>query len=88
MDTQAILIIILSILTVNLVIVGVFVVLVLKDVRELIKRAHDALDGLDTIKHVVSNPLSIFGGVFNALLEGYKAVKDIKDSDSVRSIKD
>lgn len=88
MDIQVILIIILSILTVNLMVVGVFVVLVLKDLRELVKRGHVVLDNIDSFRHNFSNPLGMFSNVISAVVDGYKAVKSIKDSDSISSLKD
>ena len=44
MDVQVVLLIILSLLTINLVVVGVYVVIVLKEFRETIKKMNTVLD--------------------------------------------
>lgn len=84
MDIQVVLIFILSILTINLVVVGVYVVLVLRDFRELLKRGHSVIDGLDSFTNAVANPFSMFSGVLGAVLDGYKAIKESKSVNSIR----
>lgn len=85
MDLQVVLIFILALLTINLVVVGVYVVLVLKELRETIKKANGILDGASSIRDFLSNPLAAFSGVLEAVVKGYKAVQDVR---SIRSLKD
>lgn len=78
MDIQVILVIILSILTVNLVVVGVYVVLVLKEFRETVQKANGILDNVESVSTFLSNPVSLLGGLVNSIMGGYKAVNSIR----------
>ena len=82
MDIQVILVFILAVLTVNLVFVGVYVVLVLKDFRETIKRANNVLDHVESVTSLVSNPVTLISGIISSVSKGISMVK------SVRSIAD
>ncbi len=84
MDIQVILIFILALLTINLVVVGVYVVLVLKELRETIRRANGILDNATSLTGFLSNPLSAFSGILEAVMKGYKAVQEAR---AVRSIR-
>jgi uncharacterized protein YoxC len=77
MDLQVVLIFILAILTVALVGVGVYVILVLKELRETIQKANLIIDDVETLTNIVSNPLSLVTGI----IEGFKAVKNLKKED-------
>ena len=77
MDLQIILIFILAILAVVLVAVGVYVVLVLKELRITIQKANVILDDVENVTNVVANPLSIISSVF----EGYKAIKNLRNGE-------
>ena len=77
MDLQVILIFILAILAVTLVAVGVYVVLVLKEFRETIQKANLILDDVENVTNIVSNPLNIVTSV----VEGYKAIKNLKSGE-------
>ncbi|MFC1722268.1 hypothetical protein ACFL0C_01320 [Patescibacteria group bacterium] len=74
MDLQVILIFILAVITVTLVVVGAYVVLVLKELRESIQKANFILDDVENVTNVVANPLSILTGV----LKGYQTIKNFK----------
>ena len=78
MDIQVVLIFILALLTVNLVVVGVYVVLVLKELRETIRRANGILDNADNLTGFLANPLSAFSGILDAVIKGYKTVQDVR----------
>lgn len=78
MDIQVILVIILSILTVNLVVVGVYVVLVLKEFRETVQKANGILEDVEAVSSFISNPVSLLGGLVNSIMGGYKAVTSIR----------
>jgi heme/copper-type cytochrome/quinol oxidase subunit 2 len=82
MDIQVILVFILALLTVNLIVVGVYVVLVLKEFRETLKQANVVIGDVRSISSVVSNPITLVSGFVTALVKGYQATK------SIRSIRD
>ena len=83
MDIQLLLVFILSLLTVNLIIVGVYVVLVLREFRQTLKKANGVLDDVESITNAVTNPLSALSGIFAAILEGAKVVKSIRGVSSI-----
>ena len=77
MDVQAILIFILALLTLNLIAVGVYVILVLKEFRETLKRANMVLEDVHDVTDAVSNPISTIAGIISGVTESVKAVKSI-----------
>lgn len=84
MDVQLILIIILALLTVNLLIVGIYVVLVLKDLRITISKTNDVLDNVNTVAEsagtmtqAISNPVTSIAGFANTVASGITAAKSI-----------
>jgi hypothetical protein len=85
MDIQVVLIFILALLTINLVVVGVYVVLVLKEVRATVKRANTILDSADHLSEFLANPLSAFSGILEAVVQGFKTIQEVR---SIRGSKD
>lgn len=77
MDLQVILIFILSILTVVLTGVGIYVILVLKEFKETLQKANLIIDDVENITNVVSNPLSIITGA----MEAFKAVQSLRNKE-------
>lgn len=77
MDLQVILVFILALLTVNLMIVGFYVVTVLKEFRETIKKSNTILDNVHSVTDTVSNPLTSIASLVSGLTQGIKAVKSI-----------
>jgi len=77
MDIQTILIFILAVLTINLIAVGVYVILVLKDFRETIKKANEVLDNVHQVTDVVANPITTIAGIIAGVTKGVRAVKEI-----------
>jgi len=77
MDIQTILIFILAVLTINLIAVGVYVILVLKDFRETIKKANEVLDNVHQVTDVVANPITTISGIIAGVTKGVRAVKEI-----------
>ena len=77
MDIQGILIFILAVLTVNLIAVGIYVILVLKDFRETIKKANSVLDNVHEVTDMVANPITSLAGVIAGVTQGVKAIKSI-----------
>jgi uncharacterized protein YggT (Ycf19 family) len=77
MDIQAILIFILAILTVNLIAVGIYVVLVLKEFRETVKKANSVLENVHEVTDAVANPITSIAGIIAGVTESIRAVKSI-----------
>ncbi|MFZ5424521.1 MAG: hypothetical protein ACOZAO_01855 [Patescibacteria group bacterium] len=81
MDIQVVLVILLALLTVNLLVVGVYVVLVLKEFRETVKKANVVLDDVEavtsTVSKTFSSPISTLIGVATAAFQGMRAVKSL-----------
>jgi hypothetical protein len=77
MDLQVILIFILALLTINLLIVGFYVILVLKEFRETIKKSNSVLDNVQSVTDAVSNPITSLVGVVTGVVEGIKTVKSV-----------
>lgn len=77
MDIQTILIFILAILTVNLIAVGIYVILVLRDFRETIHKANGVLDNVEHVTDFVANPVTTIAGIIAGVTKGVKAVKAI-----------
>ena len=74
MDLQILLIFILAILTVTLVVVGIYVVFVLKDLRETIQKTNTILSDVESLTNAVSNPVSIITGA----IKGFNAFKNLR----------
>ncbi len=77
MDIQVILIFILAILTVSLVVVGFYVVLVLKEFRNTVRKTNSVLDNVRTVTNTVSNPISAITSLVTGIAQGFKTVKSI-----------
>ncbi len=88
MDIQIVLVFILAVLTVNLVFVGIYLVLVLKEFRETIKKANGVLDNIGQVTDIVSNPLMVVSGIVSALTQVAKAVRSIKPVSNITSGED
>lgn len=77
MDIQGILIFILALLTLNLIAVGVYLILVLKEFRETIKKANLVLDNVHDVTNAVANPITTIAGIIAGVTNSVKAVKSI-----------
>uniref|UniRef100_A0A831Z1C1 DUF948 domain-containing protein n=1 Tax=candidate division WWE3 bacterium TaxID=2053526 RepID=A0A831Z1C1_UNCKA len=77
--TETLLLIIIALLTVNILFVGVYIVLVLKEVRQAIAKMNQILDSFSTISTAIANPVSSASGFFSAIVEGVKAFRKIQD---------
>lgn len=78
MDTNTLLIFIIALLTINLLFVGVYIVLVLKDVRNTLQKVNGILDTANEVSTAVANPLLSAAAAISAAVEGFKALKIIK----------
>ena len=77
MDLQTVLILILILLTINLIAVGIYVLLVLKEFRETVRKANMVLDDVHEVTDAVSNPISTIAGIFSGVTQSVNAVKSI-----------
>lgn len=75
MASNTLLILIISLLTLNLLLVGAYIVLVLKEVRETVKKANKILDDVERVTEAVSNPVVDVAGILNAVTSGLKAFR-------------
>lgn len=77
MDLQLVLVLILSILTVNLLVVGFYIIVTLKDFRETLTKMNKVLDDTSIIVHGVANPLTILTGLVSAFSNAISTSKAI-----------
>jgi CHASE3 domain sensor protein len=77
MDLQIILVFILALLTVNLMLVGFYVITVLREFRETIKKSNEVLDDVHKVTTSVSSPISSLSGLVTGIAQGIKAVRSI-----------
>ena len=77
MDIQTILIFILGILTINLIIVGIYIILVLREFRQTVKKANYVLDNVNGFTDAITNPIATIAGIISGVTESVKAVKQI-----------
>lgn len=78
MDTNSLLVLIIGLLTLNLLFVGVYIVLVLKEVRESIRSINRVLDQVARVSESVSAPIVGASGMLAGLLEGLKIFRRFK----------
>jgi uncharacterized protein YoxC len=78
MDLQLILIFILALLTINLIIVGAYVILVLKELRQTVKKTNTVLDDVNAVTNAVSSPVASILGIATSVLEGVKTIKSVR----------
>jgi uncharacterized protein YoxC len=77
MDFQLVLILILSIITVNLIVVGFYIIATLKDFRETLVKLNSVLDDTSVIVHGIANPLTILTGLVSAFSNAINTSKSI-----------
>ena len=83
MDIQLVLVFILAVLTVNLVFVGIYLVLVLKEFRQTIKKTNSVLDDVSQMTDTIANPMMALGGIVSAVTQVVKAIKSVKSVSSI-----
>ncbi|MBP7859456.1 hypothetical protein KA001_00650 [Patescibacteria group bacterium] len=76
MDTQSILLLVLLLLSVNLILVGVYIILVLKDVRKLIK---NAAEFVETTKHTITNVTTLSAALPILIKTSLKVYKNLQN---------
>lgn len=87
MDIQLFLVIVLAILTLSIVVVCVYVVVVLKQFSEIGKKVNATATHAQNFVNSLSNPLVPLVGTLEAIAEGIKTVKNLKNDLSAKNIK-
>ena len=78
METQLLLIFIIGLLTINLLFVGVYIVLVLKEVRTSLSKFNQILETANKLTGALAAPIITTAGTLEAFLHGFKAVQAFK----------
>lgn len=78
--TEILLLVVIALLTANILFVGVYIVLVLKEVRQAVTKMNQILDSFSTISTAIANPVSSASGFFSAIVEGVKAFHQIQNT--------
>jgi len=74
MTAEILLIIIIFLLTLNLLFVGVYIVLVLKDVRTTLNKLNSLLDDAREVSASVKKPVKEISGLIDGVSAGLKAL--------------
>ena len=75
---ETLLILIIALLSVNLIFVGIYIVLVLKEVRSAIARMSEILESISAISAAVATPVVGAAGAVSAFTEGLKAFNKLQ----------
>ena len=78
MDSQTLLIIVIALLSLNLLFVGFYIVLILKEVRTSVTKMNAFLDTVNEVSTAVADPIVGASGAMNAFTQGVKAFGIIK----------
>ena len=78
MDTQTLLVIVIALLAVNLIFVGFYIVLILKEVRTSITKMNTFLDTVNEVSDAVADPIVGASGAVSAFTQGMKTFGIIK----------
>lgn len=76
---QILLIAVILLLTVNLLFVGVYIILVLKEVKAAINRANQFLDKVNSVADSLAEPVLGAGSAIAGFIEGLRAIANVKD---------
>lgn len=77
--TELLLLVVIGLLTVNILFVGVYLVLVLKEVRSAVVKMNQILDSFSAISSAIAAPVSGAGEAISAITAGVKAFKKVKE---------
>lgn len=78
MDTQFLLVFIIGLLSINLLFVGVYIVLVLKEVRASLSKFNEILETANQLTKSLAAPIITTAGTIEAFIQGFKAVQTFK----------
>lgn len=86
MDTQDLLIIVIALLSINLLFVGFYIVLVLKEVRESMKKFNEMLETANQLTKAVAAPVITAAGTLEAFVQGFKAIQALRNRKRTRGV--
>lgn len=82
MDTATLFTIVVIIITIILVAVGIYLILVLHEARQSLKKTNHILDHVESVIDIIdtkiARPASSLGGVLIAVKEGLEVIKNFK----------
>lgn len=78
MTISTALIVIAFILSIIISVVGVYAIIILKELRETIKKVNQVLDDTHRITSSVSNPVTAAMEIINSIFEGLKTIKSFR----------
>ncbi len=78
METNTLLVLIVGLLTLNLLFVGVYIVLVLKEVRKSIKQLNIILENAAEVSESISQPVLGVSSAVTGIVEGFKLFQRLK----------
>jgi len=78
MDTNTLLIFIIALLTTNLLFVGIYIVLVLKEVRSAFAKVNTILESAQEVTDSVSEPIVNASKFLNGIIQGVKLIRGLK----------
>lgn len=78
MDTQTLLVIVIALLAVNLIFVGFYIVMILKEVRSSVTKMNAFLDTVNEVSTAVADPIVGASGAVNAFTQGVRTFGIIK----------
>jgi len=76
--TETLLVIIIALLSVNLLFVGVYIILVLKEVRSTVAKMNEILGTISAVSSAVATPVVGAAGAVTAFTQGLKAYSKLK----------
>lgn len=78
MDLQVILLVMISLLTINAIVVGIYIVLLLKEFNQTVKKFNGIIDAIDAMVHSVQAPVTTIANVATGLTSGLKIFSAFK----------
>lgn len=76
--TETLLVLIIALLAANLLFVGIYIVLVLKEVRSAVVKMNEILESISAISAAVATPVVGAAGAVSAFTEGLKAFRKLQ----------
>lgn len=77
MDYQLLLILLLSVLTVNMLVVGFYIIATLKDLRQTLSKLNNVLDDTSSIVHNIANPLTFLTTMVTSITKAVASAKSV-----------
>ena len=77
--TDTLLLVVIALLAVNILFVGTYIVLVLKEVRKSVITINRILDSVAAVSNAIAHPVEQAPGMVAAIVDGIKAARAIQD---------